>query len=338
MGPLFPPLLARTTAFNDSLKSNGDAPAKRQPNAEGIKGGPAYEQHKRLYSQTMGAAVRNNIVRKIAQQNDENNVAKHESAKKQVGTSVLLGLTASSLLAEIATHFEKPVNKAASRAATGYMQKSIGMAGMAYYGAKFNEDPNPRTAALFLGYALFNAEGFARMWEGEKTHLPKTGIAATASAFMKMTAAYTMLGTFHYAADFSANAIEARHGTPQPKKEGFAKALWSISHSMTKKHIAAIQAVAALGMFANAGAKYHRYWSTKPAETKLQDDHIGEDAKFDQELDAFLSMLGTEHASEVEAAVERIFANAEEEMLMKKFVGMVQERAQLTQLTQSDPG
>jgi hypothetical protein len=267
---------------------NHEGKLKPLPRPSDFAGGPAMERHGNIYNKVFGTAVNKRLQETYASET----LAKHKEAKKELGSAKLLGATAVTLGAEAAVHHIGDLHKHAARAGIGFAQKHIGMVGAGYYLNKFIEDRDPRTALMATGYLLFNAEGFARMWEGAKPHMPMTGNFGMMSAATKMVAAWTPLGTFSYLPDLAANAIESRHNTDRPTKEGFARALWQLGHSMKSKHISLLQAAAAVGMSTNAGSKTYKYLSTKPEQAEVKEVPAPEDVEFNKTLENFINRLG----------------------------------------------
>jgi hypothetical protein len=301
------------------------------PTVQQLAGGFGMQQHAHIYNNVIGAAVSRRLRDKIqagktsmspadSSTAEDKMRATHEKARKELGTAALLMGTAATLGGEMKLHFTNPLSKAAARAGLGYAQKTVGTAGMAYYASKFNEDPNPRTATLLLGYTLFNAEGFARMCEANKSNLPKTGLFGMGAAFAKTIASYTMLGTFSYAADCLANAIESRHGMPRPKEAGFARAMWNLGHSMTRGHIATIQGAAAAGMLANANGKIYKYLSTKPETDEAKVQSVAADAEFAKKFENFMARMNAENETEFHQKVTQILDSETPEECEREFI------------------
>jgi hypothetical protein len=288
------PVLSRAT--NTSAAAPDDeGKLKPLPRPSDLAVGPGMERHRNMYNKVFGAAVNRRLQETYASKTLAKQIetlAKHKEAKNELGSAKLLGATALTLGAEAAVHHIGDLHKHAARAGIGFAQKHIGMVGAGYYLNKFIEDRDPRTALMATGYLLFNAEGFARMWEGAKPHMPMTGNFGMMSAATKMVAAWTPLGTFSYLPDLAANAIESRHNTDRPTKEGFARALWQLGHSMKSKHISLLQAAAAVGMSTNAGSKTYKYLSTKPEQAEVKEVPAPEDVEFNKTLENFINRLG----------------------------------------------
>lgn len=294
--------------------------------------GPVKELHANLYSNVTGSAMRNLITSQIQKATPlpDDVEEKHNKAKKGLLSAGLVTGTGATLAGEAWLQLMNSQDKSSARAALGYMQKIIGLAGFAYYGTKFKDNPEHTEAGLMsTGYALFTLEGLSRMLEAPKKNLPVTGLFGMGADGVKMFGAQTLLCRFAYAAAFLANTIESRHGTPQPKNPGFANALWNLSHSMKSNHVASIQGTAALGMFTNAAGKINEYLSTKPAVDQIKEQRAQERAqedaeKLDRRMEFFFSKCFSDDA-EFHHKLDQVCNTSTDEECKKEFDKLMEE-------------
>ena len=254
----------------------------------------------------------------------------HQKHAKKLPSAFLLSGTAAALFAEATLHNMSPMNREVWRASIGGVQKNMGLLGTWLYASKCLEDPTPNNLAMTMGYLLFNLEGFSRMLEANKSHLPNTGILGMGAAATKAAGAASDLCRVSYLLDLLANTIESRHGTARPTGKGVVSAIatvmWKASHSMSESTVSRIQIAAGMAMLSDAAGKVHNYLSTMPETALEPDESQKKEDEYFAKFDNFL--VGLHNGDpKLEQGLEDACGAVTPEECERKFVALVEEYA-----------